>query len=157
MTPLTRLWILYLANSSWWVTMLPVVLLVDIDADGSELQIVLAIAAVCIVGTLVAVLVPWVSERARLRVGSAQELIASYMTRTIMRVGFVDLPIVLGVASWAITGSVAPYLISIPFAGLAASRAAPTRTRLEVDQQELNALGSTLRLREALATPSFGQ
>lgn len=148
-----QLWVLFLANGTSWLIGLPIVFLVPIEAEGSELAIAVAFAATSVVGTIVVLLVPVVSERARLRVDSAGSLIRSYFVRYVLRVGFVDLPVCVGVSGWVLTGEPFVYVIGIPFTLLAAARAAPTPNRIAIDQQEVTDKGSSLSLADLLDQP----
>ena len=149
-----QLWILFVANATSWLIGLPLVFLVPIDTEGSALAVALAVTATTVVGTIVVLLVPAVSERARLRVGSAGALVRSYFVRYVLRVGFVDLPVCVGASGWVLTGEPFVYAIGIPFTLLAAARATPTRQRIAIDQQEVDEMGSTLSLRGLLDRPA---
>ena len=151
---LTQIRILFFANAAWWVLALPFVFLVSADTDATALAISAALAATTGVGTVGVLLVPAVSERAPLRVESPEALVRSYFTRYILRIGFVDLPVTVGVAGWIITGAPLVYLVGIPFTLLAAARVAPTRHRIAIDQQEITDKGSSLALRELLDRPA---
>ena len=153
LTRLVQIRILFAANAGWWVVALPVVLLVSIEVDASALAEAIAVGVPAVVGTVVVLLVPAVSERARLRVDSEDALVRSYFTRYILRIAFVDLPVIVGIVGWITTGNSVAYLVGVPFTLLAAARAAPTNQRLAVDQQEITEKGSSLQLRAALEKP----
>ena len=148
-----QLWILFFANGTSWLIGIPIVFLAPIEAEGSELAVAVALAATTVVGTLVVLLVPVVSERARLRVDSAGALVRSYFVRYLLRIGFVDLPVCVGGSAWVLTGEAFVYLVGVPFTLLALARAAPTRPRVAIDQQEVDAQGSSLSLAELLDRP----
>lgn len=149
-----QLWVLFFANGTSWLIGLPIVFLVPIEAEGSELAVAVAFAATSVVGTIVVLLVPIVSERARLRVDSAGSLVRSYFVRYVLRVGFVDLPVCVGGSAWVLTGEPFLYVIGIPFTLLAAARAAPTSHRIAIDQQEVDAQSSSLSLADLLDRPA---
>jgi len=149
-----QLWILFSSNATSWLIGIPIVFLVPIEAEGSELAVALALAATTVVGTLVVLLVPVVSERVRLRVDSGGALMRSYFLSYLLRVGFVDLPVCVGGSAWVLTGEPFVYAVGIPFTLLAAARAAPTRQRIAIDQQEVDEKGSSLSLAELLDRPA---
>jgi hypothetical protein len=148
-----QLWILFASNATSWLIGIPIVFLVSIEAEGSELAVALALAATTVVGTLVVLLVPVVSERVRLRVDSGGALMRSYFLRYLLRVGFVDLPVCVGGAAWVLTGEAFVYVVGVPFTLLAAARAAPTGNRIAIDQQEVTDQGSSLSLADLLDQP----
>ena len=80
LTRLVQIRILFAVNAGWWVAALPFVLLVSLDRDAEPLPEVLAIGIAAVVGTTVVLLVPMVSERARLRLDSEESLLRSYFT-----------------------------------------------------------------------------
>ena len=151
---LIQIRILFAVNAGWWVVALPVVVLLSLDRDASTFAEVVALGTAAVVGTVVVLLVPVVSERAPLRVDSEESLVRSYLTRYILRIAFVDLPVLVGVAGWLATGNSVVYLIGVPFTLLAAARAAPTSQRIAIDQQEIADRGSSLQLREVLDKPA---
>jgi hypothetical protein len=151
---LAQIRIIFAVNAGWWVVALPVVLLLSLEVDASAFADVIALAAAALVGTAVVVLVPAVSERARLRVDCEESLVRSYFTRSILRIAFVDLPVIVGLVGWVTTGNTVAYLVGVPFTLLGAARAAPTSERIGIDQQEITDQGSSLHLRQVLELPS---
>ncbi|HUF84916.1 MAG TPA: hypothetical protein VMQ81_10035 [Acidimicrobiia bacterium] len=151
---LVQIRILFAVNAGWWVLALPVVLLLSLDTGTGAFAQAVALAAAAAVGTAVVLLVPSVSERARLRVDSEESLVRSYFTRHILRIAFVDLPVIVGVVGWVTTGNTVAYLVGVPFTLLAAARAAPTPHRIAIDQQEITDKGSALSLRAVLERPA---
>jgi hypothetical protein len=151
---LTQIRIIFAVNAGWWVMALPAVLLLSLDRDASSVAQVIALGAAAVVGTLVVLLVPVVSERAPLRVESEESLVRAYFTRYMLRIAFVDLPVLVGIAGWLATGNSVAYLVGVPFTLLAAARAAPTSQRIAIDQQEITDKGSSLQLRDVLDKPA---
>jgi hypothetical protein len=151
---LTQIRILFVVNATWWVAAPPFLFLLPVDSDASLLAVALALAVTTLAGAAVVLFVPVVSESVRLRVESADALVRSYLTRSILRIGFVDIPVAVGVVGWLATGWVLVYLVGVPFTLLAAARAAPTPQRIAIDQLEVDAQGATWSLEELLGEPA---
>jgi hypothetical protein len=149
-----QLWGMFLTNATSWLIGVPIVFLVPLDTEGSEVAIAVGFAATSVVGTVVVLLVPVVSERVRLRVDSGDSLMRSYIVRYLLGVGFVDLPVCVGGSAWVLTGEPFVYVVGIPFTLLAAARSAPTPNRIAIDQQAVIDKGSSLSLAELLDRPA---
>ena len=91
-----------------------------------------------------------------LRCGSLEELLGSYRTRFFLRVAFAELAALVGFVATFLAESLTPYLLGAAFALVGFARLAPTRSRLQSEQDELRRRGCAHGIYDALRGATLG-
>jgi hypothetical protein len=82
------------------------------------------------------------------------KLAGSYRVRFFLRVGFADLPSLIGFVGLVLTGETWIYLMGLPFSVVGLVWVAPTAGRIEQEQEQLGLAGCPRSLLAALQLPA---